>query len=149
MAKKVLTKDMWEFKDTNGHCYPYYFIPYHHMQHPSDDKSIWTINRDDEFLLFEASYVLDKFARSTFNLLIANGEAQPIGLGKNGSGEIKLFLCRFINERSEQGTPWHGYPINHMDQNRERPLTDFYESGPGSLLCPHDLKRLKRGKPLL
>ncbi len=136
------------YTSANGKKYSYCFIPYHHYACPTDNKSVWTIHRDEEFGLFTTSFDLLSGASSTFNLLIDNYEAQPVGKGKAGSSEIKLFLCYFINKSDSENIEWHGYPVNHMDQNRERPSSDFYDVGPGSKLCPRDLKRLKRGKPL-
>ncbi len=134
---------------TRGGCvFKYYFVPYHHMNQPTSNKSVWMVDREYELNLFGSSCSLSINVSSTFNVSIVNGEAQPVGKGISGQTTIDLYLCRFVNERQNQGTPWHGYPINHMDQNRERPSTDFYEKGPGSALCPRDLKRLKRGKPL-
>lgn len=135
--------------DNCANTFAYYFVPYHHTNYPTIDKSVWSISRDKEYELFKTSYVLSPESTSTFNILIVDKEARPVGKGKNGSSsEIELFLCRFINSRYEQGNPWHGYPVNHMDKNRERPSKDFYDFGPGASLCARDLKRLKKGKPL-
>lgn len=148
MRENELLKDLRTFIDEYGKEYSYLYVPYHHMKSPSYDKSIWTVNREKEFNLFATSYNLYTDTTTTFNLYIIEGKAQPVGKGKNGSRETSLFLCRFINVRNNQGNPWHGYPINHMDQTRDRPSMDFYNSGPGASLCKQDLKRLKRGKPL-
>ncbi len=97
----------------------------HNHRNNNPKKSQWTLNKNDEIILFKKTY--------GYQWIYSNNKNKPIGFGieKNNNNQIKLLghsakmygqirelkIAKFVENQNN----WHGYPADYHTHKADTP----------------------------
>lgn len=96
-----------------------YIISSQHRATGNPNKTVWTINYEDEVLCFKQSKTSNWIQGNyCWGLKAIGSNIQNIGV--NFEDEI-LKLAKFVD--GNQNNKWHGYPADYLRRSQDRPPT--------------------------
>jgi hypothetical protein len=96
-----------------------YIVSSQHRRKGNPNKSIWTINFDEEIDCFIQTITKNwKNGVEAWGIKLIGTTLQVVGIS-NDKAELKL--AKFVD--GTNSNIWHGYPADHMTKSQDRPTT--------------------------
>lgn len=126
----------------------YAVVSYHRDKTRLNEKSKWIIDEASEIDCFVTSISNpDWVNENTCWGVKTIKEADQVKIDKLGTGTKgdNLFFAKFID--GSKDNKWHGYPADYMNNNQDRPSTNFLRSLFGNkFLTKPQVSKIKKGK---
>lgn len=121
----------------------YSIHPHHRNGHP--EKSQWTIDVGDEVESFTKAQSQQWLAGDRgWGVFPTTGLPNYVGVGVNRT--VRLVIAKFVLD--EPHNVWHGYPANHVDNERDIPDIEILKKWiEGSVLPIAKISKIGKGKP--